>query len=219
MKPNKTPLSGVRANEQNPRTISDGNKQLLINSILEFPKMLELRPIVTDADGKILGGNMRHRALLAIAGMSAEEINARIASLRSSQRKTEDEVRKLTSFWLEWIRGPFAFVLGASALTAEEKEAFVIKDNVNFGQWDWDALDNFSQEDLQDWGVQTWGSLQPLAAPGNTPEPATTAAADNRERIIIIFPREKREEVERLLKLPAGKSVYRINELINGEER
>ena len=215
MKTTKTPLAKVKANPSNPRTISDENLQLLINSILEFPKMLEIRPVVTDKGGKILGGNMRHKALTAIAAMTEEEIIARFSRLRSSENKTEDEIRKSTVFWVKWLKSPYLLVVDASTLTEADKQAFVIKDNVIFGQWDWDALENFTQEELQDWGVQTWGALEPISAPSEaTPLPG---AADNRERIIVIFPRERRAEVERLLRL-AGlpqKQVYRIDELTN----
>lgn len=215
MKTTKTPLAKIKANPNNPRTISDENLQLLINSILEFPKMLEIRPIVTDKGGTILGGNMRHKALTAIAAMSSDQIIAEIRDLRSSQGKTEDEIGKYTTFWLEWLKSPYSHVVDASTLTEADKQAFVVKDNVNFGQWDWDALENFTQEELQDWGVQTWGALEPISAPSEaTPLPG---AADNRERIIVIFPRERRAEVERLLQLSGlpQKQVYRIDELTN----
>lgn len=215
MKTTKTPLAQIKANPNNPRTISDDNLQLLVNSILEFPKMLEIRPIVTDKDGTILGGNMRHKALTIIAGMDEERIVAEIGRLRSSQSKSEDEVRQLTAFWQKWLKSPYSHVVDASTLTEADKQAFIVKDNVNFGQWDWDALENFTQEELQDWGVQTWGALEPISAPAaTTPLPG---AADNRERIIVIFPRERRAEVERMLRL-AGlpqKQVYRIDELTN----
>ena len=216
MKTTKTPLTEIRQNPGNPRTISDENLQLLINSILEFPRMLEIRPIVTDKGGTILGGNMRHKALTAIAAMSAEEITARISHLRGSESKTEDEVRKCTTFWLEWLKSPYSHVVDASTLTEADKQAFVVKDNVNFGQWDWDALENFTQEELADWGVQTWGALEPITTTSTAPDPLP-GAADNRERIIVIFPRERRSEVERLLRLSGltQKQVYRIDELIN----
>ncbi|MCI8997653.1 MAG: ParB N-terminal domain-containing protein [Muribaculaceae bacterium] len=216
MKTTKTPLTQIKPNPGNPRTISPENLELLINSILEFPRMLEIRPIVTDKDGMILGGNMRYKALMVIAGMSVDEIIDRISHLRSSESKTEDEIRKCTTFWIEWLKSPYSHVVDASTLTEADKQAFVVKDNVNFGQWDWDALENFTQEELQDWGVQTWGALEPITTASTAPDPLP-GAADNRERIIVIFPRERRAEVERMLRL-AGlpqKQVYRIDELIN----
>jgi len=54
----------LRPNEHNPRTIDDGSFKKLVLSLLEFPEMMHLRPIVVDEDYIILGGNMRHRAAI-----------------------------------------------------------------------------------------------------------------------------------------------------------
>jgi ParB-like chromosome segregation protein Spo0J len=58
-------LSELRVNPANPRIIRDDRFKKLVNSIREFPKMMELRPIIfDDSNGNmILGGNMRYRAL------------------------------------------------------------------------------------------------------------------------------------------------------------
>jgi ParB-like chromosome segregation protein Spo0J len=55
-------LSDLKPNTNNPRFIRDEKFQKLVKSIQEFPQMLELRPIVVDADYTILGGNMRYMA-------------------------------------------------------------------------------------------------------------------------------------------------------------
>ncbi len=37
----------------------------------------------------------------------------------------------------------------------EKQQEFIIKDNLNFGEWDWDALANdFDADDLEDWGLE-----------------------------------------------------------------
>jgi ParB-like chromosome segregation protein Spo0J len=56
-------LSELRLNPTNPRLIKDDKFKKLVQSIKDFPKMLELRPIIVDNTGLILGGNMRFRAL------------------------------------------------------------------------------------------------------------------------------------------------------------
>jgi hypothetical protein len=56
-------LTEITENPENPRTIDKGKFQKLKNSIKEFPKMMALRPIVTNDDGMVLGGNMRLKAL------------------------------------------------------------------------------------------------------------------------------------------------------------
>lgn len=45
-------------------------------------------------------------------------------------------------------------IIKASDLTDEQQKEFIIKDNVGFGDWDWDMLSNeWDVEQLQDWGL------------------------------------------------------------------
>ena len=45
-------------------------------------------------------------------------------------------------------------VIKVSGLTDEQKREFIIKDNVPFGEWDWDELANgWDAEELNDWGL------------------------------------------------------------------
>jgi len=45
-------------------------------------------------------------------------------------------------------------ILQASNLTAEQQKEFIIKDNVGFGEWDWDILANeWDELQLQEWGI------------------------------------------------------------------
>lgn len=46
-------------------------------------------------------------------------------------------------------------VIVARGLTEEQKQALIIKDNVNVGEWDWDVLGNlYDVPKLQDWGME-----------------------------------------------------------------
>ena len=67
MNTEKTPLARLVPNQDNPRKITDGNFELLVRSILSFPSMLELRPVIIDQQMNILGGNMRTLAVQHIA--------------------------------------------------------------------------------------------------------------------------------------------------------
>ena len=116
-------LSEVKTNPNNPRIIKDDKFSKLVKSIQEFPKMLEIRPIVVNSDMVVLGGNMRLKA-------------CKEAGLK--------EV-------------PIIF---ADDLTEDEQRQFIIKDNVGFGEWDWDMLANeWEPEELETWGltVPNWG--------------------------------------------------------------
>ena len=56
-------MTDIKTNPNNPRLIKDDRFKKLVKSISDFPKMMELRPIVIDKDNVILGGNMRYKAL------------------------------------------------------------------------------------------------------------------------------------------------------------
>lgn len=47
------------------------------------------------------------------------------------------------------------WAIDASELTSEQKREFIIKDNVGFGEWDWDILANeWDVPELEDWGLE-----------------------------------------------------------------
>ena len=111
------PISQVIPNKTNPRYIKDDKFKKLVQSIKDFPQMLELRPIVVDIHMVVLGGNMRLKACQA-AGL---------------------------------VEVP---IIVAENLTLNQRQEFIIKDNVGFGEWDWDILANeWDMQDLQDWGL------------------------------------------------------------------
>lgn len=113
----KVKLSEIKSNPNNPRIIKDDKFHKLVKSIKEFPKMLEIRPIVVNQDMIVLGGNMR---------------------LKASKEAGLKEV----------------FIVKADDLTEEEQKQFIIKDNVGFGEWDWDMLANEWEADLlEEWGL------------------------------------------------------------------
>lgn len=72
----KVPINSIKPNPSNPRVLKDWQYQKLKKSITEFPKMLELRPIVVDDDNIILGGNMRYRILQELKHKEVEIVRA-----------------------------------------------------------------------------------------------------------------------------------------------
>ncbi|MBA4155062.1 ParB N-terminal domain-containing protein [Flavobacterium sp.] len=116
MKIVKLPIEKVFPNENNPRFIDEKAYSSLLKSIIEFPEMSEARPLVVNKSNVIVGGNMRHKAMVE-AGWK--------------------EVPVIVVDWPE-----------------EKQREFVIKDNANFGKWDYDLLLDFgTPELLKDWGV------------------------------------------------------------------
>lgn len=157
MKTEIVKLSQIQTNSANPRHIKDDKFVKLVNSILVFPKMLELRPIVVDDTFVSLGGNMRYRGLTFIAEMTIEELKARLCDIRDFQKKTEAEKDALIAYWERWQDKPTATIIKASELSEDEQRQFIIKDNVGYGEWDMDMLANeWEAEDLEDWGLDVW---------------------------------------------------------------
>lgn len=49
------------------------------------------------------------------------------------------------------------YIIKALGLTEEKKKEFVIKDNVSYGEWDWEIIANeWDTMALQDWGLDVW---------------------------------------------------------------
>ena len=82
-------LSTIKPNPNNPRLIKDERFKKLVKSIQEFPKMMELRPMVINADNIVLGGNMR---LKALKELGYKEIPNEW--VKKASDLTEDEARR-----------------------------------------------------------------------------------------------------------------------------
>lgn len=121
-------LSNLKTNPTNPRIIKDDKFKKLVQSLKDFPEMMEKRPMVcvTDtSDGKLypLGGNMRLKALQE----------------------------------LKYKEIPDSWVMIADDWTEEQRREFIIKDNVGFGEWNFkdlqDGWEGVSIDDLNKWGI------------------------------------------------------------------
>jgi ParB-like chromosome segregation protein Spo0J len=153
MKTQTIKISEIKSNPNNPRLIKDDKFYKLVKSIQEFPKMLEIRPIVVNADMIVLGGNMRLKACKE-AGL--KEI-------------------------------PIIF---ADDLTEEQQREFIIKDNVGFGEWDWDMIANeWDAEQLEEWGLDV-----PDFEKADTEQEDLSSEIDNLYRIEIICKDEEHQE-------------------------
>ena len=80
----KAKISDIKVNPNNPRLIKDDKFKKLVQSIKDFPEMLDIRPIVVNKDMIILGGNMRYKACKE-AGL--KEVPIIITDLTEEQQK------------------------------------------------------------------------------------------------------------------------------------
>lgn len=155
METQKIKLSQIHINARNPRKIEPRQLERLVHSLLVFPEMMQLRQIVVDETNTALGGNMRYRALTAISEMDIAQIEESMLGHKDYRKKTKAEQDALLRYWEKWLADPTADVVSASTLTDAQKQEFIIKDNVSFGEWLEESLQgDFDPDDLVDWGLK-----------------------------------------------------------------
>lgn len=82
----KLKVEELKPNPDNPRIIRDEKFKKLVQSIKDFPQMLDLRPIVVDKDYIVLGGNMR---LKAVKEAGIKEVPVLVVDNLTEEQKKE----------------------------------------------------------------------------------------------------------------------------------
>lgn len=120
----KLKLSKMKMNPSNPRVIKDDRFRKLVKSLREFPEMMEKRPMVCVTDSD--------GKIYPLGG------NMRLKALRELGMKEVPE---------EWV-------MMADEWSEEKRREFVLKDNISFGEWDWDMIANeWDAEQVEEWGL------------------------------------------------------------------
>jgi ParB-like chromosome segregation protein Spo0J len=107
---------------------------------------------------------------------------------------------------------PDEWFVSADDLTDEQKREFVIKDNVGFGEWDYDILANeWDDRPLEDWGVDLIKGFDEIKATKDIPDKGVLEFAEEllleHNYIILYFDNPMDWEVAMVkYKLPTVKS-------------
>lgn len=232
MKTEEIKLSQITENAGNPRTITEEKFKKLVKSLLVFPRMLTIRPIVVDETMTVLGGNMRLRALKHIVSMDWDTLRFTISD---GEKFTQGEVDALLKYWEGWRKKPVATIVNATDLTEAQKKEFIIKDNVGFGDWDTNMLANAWNTDLlKDWGMEDWQLAgfeekkedklpEELQGVDLTPDDLPDIQGDDeteKQRIIIVYSKEQEDYLAALIGVTKiDKVVYNLDELKNGDSK
>ena len=121
-------IKNIKPNPSNPRLIKDDKFNKLVESIRTFPEMMEKRPIVCVTD-----------------------VDGKIFPLGGNMRFKALQELKYKEIPDNWIQM-------ADEWTEEQRREFVIKDNVGFGEWNWEELANdWDSEKLEEWGLSLPG--------------------------------------------------------------
>jgi len=119
-------ISELKLNPKNPRVIKDEKFRQLCQSIEQFPEMMEKRPMVCVTD----------------------PVDGRLFPLGGNMRLKALQHLKMKDL-------PDAWVSLADDWTQEKRLEFTIKDNVSFGEWDFDELSaDWDTDMLAEWGVE-----------------------------------------------------------------
>lgn len=121
-------ISQIKPNPNNPRVINSDKFKKLVRSLEEFPEMMEKRPIVCVTD-----------------------VDGKIFPLGGNMRYKALKELKYKEIPDNWI-------LMADEWTEEQRREFVIRDNVAYGDWNWEDLANeWDSEKLEEWGLDLPG--------------------------------------------------------------
>ena len=91
-------LADLNLLEDNPRIIDTYKFQTLVESLKDFPEMLDVRPLIVDEELNVLCGNMRYRAALELG---FKDIPAKMILGLTEERKKELIIKDNISFG-EW---------------------------------------------------------------------------------------------------------------------
>ena len=121
-------VKDLKLNDANPRFIRDERFSKLKQSIEQFPKMMNLRPIVVDAAGVVLGGNMRLRALIDLGYKSIPKAWVKKADELNEEEKRRFIIADNTGF------GEWDYELLASEWDSAELETWGMETPQNWGE-------------------------------------------------------------------------------------
>jgi len=104
------------------------------------------------------------------------------------------------------------FIVKADDLTEQQKDEFIVKDNVGFGEWDWNILANeWDTDKLQDWGLNVWQQSPEIdysILDDDLSEQMSDMTNGVKKAIQIEFEAEHYEEASNLVKFWRERQAY-----------
>lgn len=141
----KADIRNLVINPINPRKIIIGQKRRLQQSIMLFPRMLYYRDIIINGDNIVLAGNQRTAILKEI--LTSTPMDWMIILQENEKWLAMSEVQRnsVIEYWKSWVENPVIDVT-TSNLSEEEEKELIIKDNNEFGEFNYDKLQQIYDE-------------------------------------------------------------------------
>lgn len=172
-------ISSLKPNPSNPRVVKDAGFQDTCISLISFPKMMEMRGLITDAEGYVHIGNTRLKAIQHIINEGEAYVKGVLDNVVIKERdrgnyQKADQAEEAYRYWVKIIDSksiPKSWVKEASDFTADQLKEMAIKDNTHWGSWDTEMLANgWDEKDLTLWGVKVDWMIK--YEPNYNPKPA-----------------------------------------------
>ena len=107
------------------------------------------------------------------------------------------------------------YIIKAENLTKEQVQQFIIKDNVGFGEWDWDILANtWDTKELAEWGMDVWQPEENLEIDDFFNEDLSQEDKTEKNKIVLEYTQEDYNVVIEILNKQSGSKEKIIYDLI-----
>jgi|TARA_R100000479_G_scaffold85656_1_gene41752 hypothetical protein len=138
-------------------------KLVKLNNIKSNPK--NPRVIKNDKFNKLVKSIKEFPEMLKLRPIVVDE---NMIVLGGNMRLKASKEAGLKEVWIDIAEG----------LTQKQKDEFIVKDNVGFGEWEWNLLANeWNSNDLVEWGLDVWQNIDDIevsddfSLPENEKEP------------------------------------------------
>jgi len=157
-------LKDLKTNAKNPRILKDARFKKLLNKVLCYPNLLSKNKLTYDSSdvNTVLGGNQRLATLnYIVKSISTKQLEDSVKAAQKALGLENElllnnsiaiftEIKETKSIPSEWVQD-------VQGLSEDEKQAFILIDNLNDGEWNLELIANEWQNvDATEWGLISW---------------------------------------------------------------
>jgi len=157
-------LKDLKTNAKNPRILKDARFKKLLNKVLCYPNLLSKNKLTYDSSdvNTVLGGNQRLATLnYIVKSISTKQLEDSVKAAQKALGLENElllnnsiaiftEIKETKSIPSEWVQD-------VQGLSEDEKQAFILIDNLNDGEWNLELIANEWQNvDTTEWGLISW---------------------------------------------------------------